>query len=78
MWAAFGIGRMEFPMLAQAFLLGGHVLVGLEDNIYIAKGKLAPSNAALCERAVRIICDLGGEVASAEEARAILGLKRRS
>ena len=77
-WAAFGIGRMEFPMLAQAFLLGGHVRVGLEDNIYIAKGKLAPSNAALCEKAVRIIRDLGGEVATAEEARAILGLKRRN
>lgn len=77
MWAAFGIGRMEFPMLAQAFLLGGHVRVGLEDNIYIAKGKLAPSNAALCEKAVRIIRDLGGEVASAEEARSILGLRRR-
>jgi uncharacterized protein (DUF849 family) len=77
-WAAFGIGRMEFPMLAQAFLLGGHVRVGLEDNIYIAKGKLAPSNAALCEKAVRIVRDLGGEVASADEARAILGLKRRN
>jgi uncharacterized protein (DUF849 family) len=77
-WAAFGIGRMEFPMLAQAFLLGGHVRVGLEDNIYIAKGKLAPSNAALCEKAVRIIRDLGGEVATADEARAILGLRRRN
>jgi uncharacterized protein (DUF849 family) len=77
-WAAFGIGRMEFPMLAQAFLLGGHVRVGLEDNIYIAKGKLAPSNAALCEKAVRIVRDLGGEVATADEARAILGLQRRN
>jgi uncharacterized protein (DUF849 family) len=75
-WAAFGIGRMEFPMVAQAWLLGGHVRVGLEDNIYIAKGKLAPSNAALCEKAVRIVRDLGGEIATVAEARAILGLRR--
>ncbi len=46
-WAAFGIGRWEFPMLAQAWLLGGHVRVGLEDNIYLEKGVLAPDNTAL-------------------------------
>ena len=74
-WAAFGIGRMEFPMVAQAFLLGGHVRVGMEDNIYLERGKLAPSNAALCEKAVRIVRDLGGEIASAGEARAMLGLR---
>jgi uncharacterized protein (DUF849 family) len=71
-WAAFGIGRMEFPMVAQAFLLGGHVRVGMEDNIYIERGKLTPGNGALCEKAVRIVRDLGGEIASAAEARAIL------
>jgi uncharacterized protein (DUF849 family) len=73
-WAAFGIGRWEFPMLAQAFCMGGHVRVGLEDNIYIEKGVLAPSNAALCEKAKRMIGDLGGELASPKEARALLGL----
>jgi len=75
MWAAFAIGRWEFPMLAQAWFLGGHVRVGMEDNVYISKGKLTPSNAALCEKAVRILDDMGGELATAKEARAILGLR---
>ena len=74
-WAAFGIGRMAFPSLAQSFLLGGHVRVGLEDAVYIGKGVLAPSNAAMAEKAVRIINELGGEVATAKEARQILGLR---
>lgn len=74
-WAAFGIGRMAFPSLAQSFLLGGHVRVGLEDAVYISKGVLAPSNAAMAEKAVRIISELGGEVATAKEARQILGLR---
>ena len=63
-WAAMGIGRMEFPIVAQASLLGGHVRVGLEDNLYLSKGVLAPSNAALVERAVTIVELLGGSVAS--------------
>ena len=46
-WSAFGISRQQFPMVAQAVLLGGHVRVGLEDNIYLGPGELAPSNAAL-------------------------------
>lgn len=75
-WAAFGVSRFEYPMLAQAFLLGGHVRVGLEDNVYIEKGVLAPDNAALVQKAVRIIKDLGGKIASAGEVREILGLKR--
>jgi uncharacterized protein (DUF849 family) len=77
-WAAFGLGRMAFPMLAQAWLLGGHVRVGFEDNLYIRKGELARDNAQLVERAVRMIRDLGGEPASASEARAILGIKKAS
>ena len=75
MWAAFAIGRWEFPMLTQAWFLGGHVRVGLEDNVYISKGKLAPSNAALCEKAVRMLDDLGAELATVKEAREILGLR---
>ncbi|MEW9586173.1 3-keto-5-aminohexanoate cleavage protein [Paraburkholderia sp. DGU8] len=75
-WAAFGVGRFEFPMLAQAWLAGGHVRVGLEDNIYISKGVLAPSNAALVERARDIVLSLGGELATAQEARDMLGLNR--
>jgi uncharacterized protein (DUF849 family) len=75
-WAAFGIGRWEFAMLAQAFLLGGHVRVGLEDNIYLEKGVLAPDNAALVAKGARIIADLGGRLATPAEAREMLGLKK--
>ncbi|MGV2287090.1 3-keto-5-aminohexanoate cleavage protein [Trinickia sp. YCB016] len=73
-WSAFGIGRFEFPIVAQAWLAGGHVRVGLEDNIYIEKGVLAESNAALVARAREIVGLLGGEVASCREARGMLGL----
>jgi len=74
-WAAFAIGRWEFPMLATAWLLGGHVRVGMEDNVYLSKGTLTPSNAALCEKAVRILDDIGAELATAKEARQLLGLR---
>jgi uncharacterized protein (DUF849 family) len=76
-WAGFGIGRMVFPMVAQAFLLGGHVRVGLEDGVNIRRGVLAPDNAAMVAKAVHIVDELGGEVATVAEARAILGLKAR-
>jgi uncharacterized protein (DUF849 family) len=74
-WAGFGIGRMEFPMVAQAVLLGGHARVGLEDNLYLERGVHA-SNASLTEKAVRLIGMLGAMVASPDEARGILGLKK--
>jgi len=74
-WFAFGISLHQFPMVAQAVLLGGHVRVGLEDNLYLEKGKLAPSNAALVEKAAHIIEVLGDQVASPAEAREILGLQ---
>ncbi len=73
-WFAFGISLHQFPMVAQTVLLGGHVRVGLEDNLYLGKGKLAPSNAALVEKAGRIIEELGDHVATPNEAREILGL----
>jgi uncharacterized protein (DUF849 family) len=73
-WAAFGIGRMAFPMLAQSFLLGGHVRIGLEDNVYISKGELARDNAQLVEKGVDIVQKLGGTIATVKEARALLGL----
>jgi uncharacterized protein (DUF849 family) len=76
-WFAFGILLHQFPMVAQAVLLGGHVRVGLEDNLYLEKGKLAPSNAALVEKAARIIEVLGDHVATPAEAREILGCSRR-
>jgi uncharacterized protein (DUF849 family) len=74
-WSAFGIGRGEFPIVAQAWLAGGHVRVGLEDNIYLEKGVLAPNNAALVAKARDIVKSLGGEIASASEARSTLGLR---
>jgi uncharacterized protein (DUF849 family) len=73
-WAAFAIGRWEFPMLSLAWFMGGHVRVGMEDNVYLSKGKLTPSNAALCEKAVRILADVGAELATPIEARQMLGL----
>jgi uncharacterized protein (DUF849 family) len=73
-WFAFGISLHQFPMAAQAVLLGGHVRVGLEDNLYLERGKLAPSNAALVEKAGRIIELLGPSVATPAEARELLGL----
>jgi uncharacterized protein (DUF849 family) len=73
-WSGFGIGRAEFPMVAQAWLLGGHVRVGMEDNLYLAKGVLAESNAALVARAVEILRCLGAEPATPAEARAAFGL----
>ncbi len=77
-WAAFGASRMAFPMLAQAYLLGGHCRIGMEDTVYLAKGVKTPDNAALVEKAVRIIEDLGGTIAKVEEAREILGLPARA
>ena len=72
-WAGFAIGRMEFPMVTQAVVLGGNVRVGLEDNLYLEKGVLA-SNAQLVERAVTIVESMGATVQSPSQAREILGL----
>jgi uncharacterized protein (DUF849 family) len=73
-WAAFGLGRAAFPMLAQAWLLGGHVRIGLEDTVQIEKNILARDNAALVDKAGSLVANLGGALATASEARAILGL----
>jgi uncharacterized protein (DUF849 family) len=75
-WSAFGIAAGEYPMLAQSYILGGHVRVGMEDNLYIKKGELCRDNAQLVEKAVLIIENLGGLIASPTEAREILGLKK--
>lgn len=76
-WAAFGAGRHAFTMLAQAFILGGHCRIGMEDTVHISRGTPASSNAALVEKSARIIADLGGKVATVTEARALLGLASR-
>ncbi|HWD05176.1 MAG TPA: 3-keto-5-aminohexanoate cleavage protein [Amycolatopsis sp.] len=76
-WASFAIGRDQMPWVAQSVLLGGHVRVGLEDNLYLARGVKA-TNGQLVERAVKIVSDLGATVASPDRAREILGLKERT
>jgi uncharacterized protein (DUF849 family) len=73
-WASFAIGRDQMPWVAQSVLLGGHVRVGLEDNLYLAKGVKA-TNGQLVERAAGIVENLGATVVSASRAREILGLK---
>ena len=73
-WAAFAISKMEMPFVAQSILLGGHVRVGLEDNLYLERGVFA-SNAQLVERAVRVIESLGARPLSPAEARVKLGLR---
>lgn len=73
-FTAIGIGRAAFPMVAMSYLSGGHVRVGLEDSVYLDRGVLAPSNAALVTKARGIVEALGGTIATPSEARALLGL----
>ncbi len=73
-WSAFGIGKSHLPIMYAAIALGGHIRVGLEDNIYYSKGRLA-SNAELVARAARIITEANKEVATPDDARQILQLK---
>ena len=74
-WTVAGVGRYEFSMAAMGIIMGGHVRVGFEDNVYIDKGVHAKSNGELVERVVRLAKELGREIASPQEARQILGLK---
>jgi len=67
-------GRHEFPMITLSIIMGGHVRVGFEDNIYLSKGNLAKSNGELVEKVVRISKELGRDIATPDEARKILGL----
>lgn len=71
-WSAFGISRAEMPIVAQTWLYGGHVRVGLEDNIYVAHGCLARSNAELVAKARGLIESLGGKLATPQQARTII------
>ena len=72
-FTALGVGRHMFTTVAQSYLAGGHVRVGIEDGVYLSRGVLAPSNASLVEKARRIVEDLGGQIATARETRAMLG-----
>ena len=75
LFSVLAAGRMQMPMAAIAAGLGGHVRVGLEDSLYIARGRLARSNAEQVAKVRTIVEALGREIASADEARAMLGLK---
>ena len=75
-WAAFGIGRMQMPMAAQAILLGGNVRVGLEDNLWLAKGVPA-SNGQLVERVIELIGCMGAKPMTPAQGRVKMNLKPR-
>lgn len=73
-WTVAGIGRAELPLAVMSLVAGGHVRVGLEDNIYYTKGVLARNNAQLVERVVRIAKEVGRDPATPEEARQIFSI----
>ncbi len=74
-WSVLAAGRNQMAVMAQAAAQGGHVRVGLEDNLWLDKGVLAPSNASQVEKVRQIVEGLGREIATPDEARAILELK---
>jgi uncharacterized protein (DUF849 family) len=74
-WSAFAIGRQAFQAVAQSFLLGANVRIGLEDTVYLDKGRLAKSNAELVSKARRIVEDLGGRLATSAQARELWKLR---
>lgn len=76
-WTVAGIGRHELPLGAMAVVLGGHVRVGFEDNIYYSRGVLAKSNAELVSRMVRLARELGRPIATPSEARKVLRLSEK-
>jgi uncharacterized protein (DUF849 family) len=76
-WSAFGVSRAQFPMAAQSVILGGHVRVGLEDNLFLSEGELSPGNGPLVERACAIVESLGCAVATPKEAGELLSLAAR-
>jgi 3-keto-5-aminohexanoate cleavage enzyme len=75
-WTVAGIGRWQLPMATLAIVMGGHVRVGLEDNLYYRKGELA-TNEQLVARVARIAAEVGRPVATPNEARQILGLTQQ-
>ena len=76
-WSIIGIGKGHLPMAMMGLILGGHIRVGMEDNIYYERGVLAKSNAEFVERIVRIAKEYGREAATPREAREILGLRKK-
>jgi len=76
-WSIIGIGKGHLPMAMMGLILGGHIRVGMEDNIYYERGVLAKSNAEFVERIVRIAKEYGRETATPRETREILGLRKK-
>ena len=76
-WSNIGIGRQQLHMAMMALIMGGHIRVGMEDNIYLRQGVMAKTNAELVERVVRICREYGREIATPDETRTILGLRKR-
>jgi 3-keto-5-aminohexanoate cleavage enzyme len=76
-WAAMGIGRHQFPVALLSMINGGHVRVGFEDNVYLARGVLAKSNAELVAKAVRLAKELGREIAEPEDVRRMLQIETK-
>ena len=74
LWQVIGIGLNQWALAASALAIGGNVRVGLEDNFYIAEGRMAASNGELVEKAARLAADIGRPTASVDEARKILCL----
>lgn len=75
-WSAFGIGAGHMPILLATLALGGNIRVGMEDNVFYAKNRLAKNNAEFVARAVRLIGEANNEVAKPDDARRIIGLHR--
>ena len=73
-WSVIGVGKSHLPMSMMALIMGGHIRVGMEDNIYYSRGVLAATNAQFVERIIRIAGEYGREVATPDEARRILSL----
>jgi 3-keto-5-aminohexanoate cleavage enzyme len=73
-WSVIGVGRAHLPMSVMALSMGGHIRVGMEDNIYYKRGELVKKNSQFVERIVRLANEYGRPVANPEEARQILNL----
>lgn len=77
-WSVLGVGRVQYTIISEAIQMGGHIRVGLEDNVYLEKGVHAQNNAELVEKAVSLVHKHGLVVATPDEARKILRIKKRA
>ena len=73
-WSVLGVGRAQLPMITMGIILGGHIRVGFEDNLYLRRGVLLKNNAEMVEVAANLVKQLQREVATPSEAREILGI----